>query len=151
MNNKNKALIVVVVLLAVVAVIGIFSYLIGEEKDAKSEFSDNFTPEVKWKVHQIGNNSALLHLVIELPPDKKNLKAKVISVEDSFSHDCRDNLYLGTYENLSFVQCEDGLENHLIVPSGKRLTVKVKLSLMIDENKSWWTTNIEDTTIEVIT
>lgn len=104
---------------------GTCSYLLGEEKDTKNKFfSDDFTPEVKWEVEQMGNNSALLHLMIELPPDKKNLKAKVINVRDSFSHDCRDNLYLGTYENLSFAQSKNGLENYLIVPDGERLTVK---------------------------
>ena len=149
MNYKEKLLIGVLV---VVMVAGIFLYLIGEKDDAKSEFfSGNFTPGVKWEVRQMGDNSALLHLMIELPPDKNNLKAEVKSIENSFSHGRGNNLYLGTYENLSFVQCEGGLENYLIVPSGERLTVKIGLRIMIDENKDWWVANIEGTTIEVIT
>ena len=148
MNNRNKALIVVVVLLAVVAVIGIFSYLIGEEKDAKSEFSDNFTPEVKWEVHQTGNNSALLHLIIELPPDKRNLKAEVRSIEDSFY---KKHLYIRTDDSPYFVQSEKGLENYLTIPSGEVLTVRIKMSVMIDESKSWWAASLKDKTIEVIT
>lgn len=79
------------------------------------------------------------------------MKAEVRSIEDSFSQGRGNNLYLGTYENLSFVQCENGLENYLIVPSGERLTVKVGLHIIVDEDRSWQIANIESATIEVIT
>lgn len=139
---------IIIIFLVVVIFSSCFYSILQEEKKAERKFlGDNFTPEIKWEVQQLGNNSALLHLEIELPPEK-NLKAEIRGIENVFY---RKHLYIRTGDSPYFVRNEKGVENYLIVPNGEILTVRIKLSVMVDEGKKWWTVSLKDKTIEVIT
>jgi hypothetical protein len=149
--NKKRIISSVVIVAIVVAIIAMFWFVFiypeAKAKELKNELDDGLG--FKQEVKQIGNNTALLFLTIELPKEFDNsngkLEAKVTGIKDSFNQNYGDDLFLGTYEDLIFIQNGNKLENRIEVPAGERLSVSIKIYVPIHE------TTIIKKTIEVIT
>ena len=160
MNKKTDAVLSITAIILIVAVVwGLFVYPAQETGRVKDELGKNFAFEVQCEVVQMENNSAKLYFTIELPENFSNednlVKAKIGSIRSSFVrssdsvfHSEDNNLYLGTSDDLIFAQNGSRLENYLIVPSGKLLTVVIKIRTPIYD---WYNSILEDITIEVIT
>lgn len=160
MNKKTDAILsVIAIVLIVIAVWGLFIYPADEAREIKDKLGKDFTFKVQCEVCQMDNASAVLYSTIELPKNFSNednlVEAKIGSVKSSFDrssdsafHSENDNLYLGTRDDLLFVQNGSRLENYLIVPSGERLTVAIEIRIPI---YSWFNYMLENITIEVVT
>ena len=154
MDRKTDIILTTIVLaLVAMAIIGLFVYPAYEAGKVKDKLGENFIFEVQCEVSQTDNNSALLYFTIELPENFSNkdnlVKAKVESIRNSFNRDGDEsNLYLGTRDDLLFVQNGSKLENYLTVPDGERLTATIRVHTPIYDRYS---RILEGITIEVIT